>query len=142
MSLGDKVKFQILKIDAIESLIKRWDPVGCKTEKGFERSLADFLRQELSGMEIIQQYALARGRTDIMVDRKLQIELKYNLKTVNDCNRLIGQLDESKRWGGYVIVLLIGNTCPEMKHRIERCVKEVNNEDLTNVFLRMKVVAK
>ena len=142
MSLGDKVKFQLLKLDSIESLIKRWAPVGCNTEKSYENSLASFLRQELEGMEIIQQFALARGKADIMVDRKLQIEIKKNLKAVNECNRLIGQLDEIKRWNGYVIVLLLGDTCPEMKHRIDRWVNEVNNEDLMNVFLRMMVATK
>lgn len=141
MSLVDKLKFHLLfKLDAVETLIRRWKPIGCKTEKDFEKSLAAYLREEMPGLEIIQQYALGRFKADIMVGKRLLIEIKNNLKSVNDCNRLIGQLDEYKRWEGYVIVLLTGNTCPEMRHRIERWIKEVNDTEL--IILRMSVVTK
>ncbi len=50
-----------------------------------------------------------------MIDERLIIEIKYNLNTTAKYLSLLGQLAEYKKWGGRIILLLVGNTEPDLK---------------------------
>lgn len=67
----------------VVKIISEWQPDGCNTEKDFERSLADQLRLQMPDVSIQQQYGAARQRVDIVVGKKVAIELKRNLKTAD-----------------------------------------------------------
>jgi hypothetical protein len=113
------------KLGTVQQLINQWNPGVLKSEKEYERSLSTFLRSELEGIKITQQYARDRYRFDIVLNESLAIELKYNLKNVGDFQRLLGQLLLSKRWEGQVLVLLVGDTDPDILDSLMREAKEL-----------------
>ncbi len=128
MDLLEKVKFKYDKLGYIKKLIERWEPENCKNEKDYEKSLYEYLHEKLPETQVTKQYAKGRFKADLMVDEKIIIELKNNLKVKNNYQRLLGQLSEYKDWKGPVIILLCGesdiNFIKELK---SLCKKENNN---------------
>jgi hypothetical protein len=110
MNLLEKIKYNFDKVGYIIKLIDEWHPKKCNSEKDFEKSLYNFLHNKLTNIQITKQYALGRIKADIVVDNNIIIEIKFNLNSRNNYQRLIGQLIEYKQWEGTVIVLLIGKT--------------------------------
>lgn len=95
MGLLDKLKFQAWdSVDAIVSLLEKWEPEGCKTEKDFEKSLYTYLHTELGDVQITKQFAHGRIRADLAVGDKVIIELKNNLDSTAKYQRLVGQIAE------------------------------------------------
>ncbi len=87
-------------------VIKSWKPKGCKTEKEFEKSLLRKLQKELKGKKIQAQYGSGRQRIDIVVDDKVPIEVKKDIKDTSALQRLIGQMEQYfKKWEGLVLVI-------------------------------------
>ena len=126
----DKLKFQAWdSVGAIVALIDRWTPGKCKTEKEYEKSLYVFLHEELGDLQITKQYAQGRIRADLMVSDKVVVELKHNLNSTAKYQRLIGQLAEYKEWRGRIVVLLVGDTDPNLRKRLSEYLKKEGLED-------------
>src|SRR5437773_1954658 len=79
-------------IGTIKTLFNEWNPKGCKTEKQFERSFYDHLTRNLANVIITPQYAHGRFKADMLVGNKILIEIKTNLVTASEYQRLVGQL--------------------------------------------------
>ena len=95
MSLLDKLKCHTGNdVGAVGSIIKRWKPTKCKTEKDYEKSLYAFLHEQLGGTQITKQYAKGRIRADLVIADRVIVELKNNLDSTAKYQRLIGQLTQ------------------------------------------------
>ena len=87
-------------------IISEWQPDGCNTEKDFERSLVDELRLQVPDVSIQPQYGTARQRVDIVVGKKVAIELKKNLNSTGEYQRAIGQIEHLvEDWDNIIIVI-------------------------------------
>jgi hypothetical protein len=94
--------------------------------KGHEKSLYSFLHDELGDVQVTKQYAVGRTAADIVVGEKVIIELKHNLNATSKLQRLFGQLEQYRAWTGPVIVLLTGDTEPNLRKELKRKLKEIN----------------
>ena len=102
-------------------IIKRWNP-GKKfsNEKGYSNDLTNFLRYEFnenqspltlgipSRVSVIKEDG--RGLCDIAINRKIGIELKKELKSKSQIDRLAGQIIDYKKDYQNIIIVLVGTT--------------------------------
>ena len=65
------------------------------------------------------------------------VELKNNLNTTAKYQRLIGQISEYKEWEGQILVLLIGETDPNLRKQLK---KYIANEGLNDHLWDEKVI--
>jgi hypothetical protein len=130
MGLLDKISYSLDKIGHIKKLIAKWNIEDCKSEKDFENSLYKSLHKELSDVQITKQYAVGRVKADILVGEDIIIELKLNLSKRDQFQRLIGQLEEYKKWKGRVILLLIGETEPNFRKQLKKMSKESEDDEI------------
>ncbi len=79
-----------------------------------------------------KQYARGRIRADIVVHDNVIIEMKNNLDTTGKLQRLVGQLETYKKWDGYIIILLCGNTEPNIRKELVKITKSLNRELAVN----------
>ena len=121
-------------------LIDDWHPRGCKTEKDLERSLHRHLEKNLPDSEIIMQYASGRVKGDIGVDGQILIEIKDNLKSTGQLQRLMGQLDlYNGLWKGKVIVVICGDSQRDLVNALTKKVDSLKHDFLTEFFEDSKI---
>jgi hypothetical protein len=133
MGLLDNIKFSMWdSVDATISLLEKWNPTSCKTEKDYENSLYTYLHSALKDIQITKQYAVGRTKADLMVGERIIVELKKDLSTTAQYQRLIGQITEYKGWKGAVVVLLVGKTDPNLKKEVMSYAKKSSFDLLTN----------
>ncbi|HEY6195520.1 MAG TPA: hypothetical protein VI504_10795 [Candidatus Eisenbacteria bacterium] len=131
MGLLDKLKFQLWDdVGAVVDLIAKWRPRKCETEKDFEKSLYAYLHEAFEDTQITKQFAQGRMRADLMVGGKVIIELKHNLDSTAKLQRLIGQLSQYDSWKGRVIVLLTGETEPNLLKELKQFIRKQGWDDL------------
>ncbi len=131
MSTFDEVKFKLWNnVDAVVSLIQRWKPENCKIEKDYEKSLYEYLHKEFDTIQVTKQYAKGRIKADIVIggEKGIIIEIKRNLTTRAEYQRLIGQLVEYKEWAGSVIVLLTGSIDLNFKKQLDEFAETENKK--------------
>ncbi len=111
----------------VEDIVKDWKPVNCTTEKAYEKSLYAFFHKRLEDIQITKQYAKGRIHADLVVGDRVIIELKNNLNTTAKYQRLIGQLSEYKEWEGEIVLILTGETDPNIRKQLNKYIeKEVD----------------
>jgi hypothetical protein len=115
-------------IGTVASLVKKWEPKKCKTEKDYELSLYVYLHEMLPNTQITKQYARGRIKADLVVADKIIIELKTNLKTTDQYLKLIGQISQYREWEGKIIILLTGETEISLKKDLMKFCKEIFTE--------------
>lgn len=98
----------------VVKIISEWQPRGCNTEKDFERSLAEELRLQMPDVSIQQQYGAARQRVDIVIGKKVAIELKKNLKTTGEYQRTIGQIEHLVEDWENTVLVVCGSVDPDL----------------------------
>jgi hypothetical protein len=104
---------------AVKELVQKWEPKDCHTEKDFERSLAHLLESRLKGKDIVKQFAVGRVRGDIVIEKKILIEIKTNLSSTAKLQRLLGQIELYRHdWGRAVILVLCGEHDPNLVKRL------------------------
>ncbi len=141
MGFLNKLKFKHWDATGtIVSIIEKWKPRKCKTEKDFEKSLYSYLEKELEDIQITRQYAKGRIRADIVVDDVVIIELKNNLDSTAKYQRLVGQLSLYKEWDGYIVVLLTGKTDSNLRRQLTKHVKEY--DDLLDLSSKVVIIQK
>ncbi len=114
------LKFRVWDpLSTVAALVGEWDPGEADSEKGAERSLCDFLRARLPGLRITPQYGHDRFAADIFVADKVAIELKRNLNSTAEYQRLVGQIENYAEWRVRLVVVLVGTTDPDLADRIE-----------------------
>lgn len=139
MAVLDEIKFKWWSnVDATISLIDRWKPRGCETEKDFERSLCAHLKRNLPNIKIVSQYAVGRARADLVIGEAVIVEIKTDLQSTSECNRLIGQLNGYADWDGRVIVLLTGKTDNDLLELVRKAASRINGwgDDKITVYTR------
>ncbi len=95
--------------DSLILAISAWEPKTRGAEPKYRDDLVDYLRSKLWSQFSFTKEA-RRGLCDISVNRQVGIELKKDLKTKSQIDRLIGQVREHKRDYQEVIIVLVGKT--------------------------------
>lgn len=111
--------FTLEPFGTVLEAIEAWQPQGCKTEKDCEKSLFRELQQELVNQTIQTQYGSGRQRIDIVVHKKVPIEIKKDLKSTGAYHRLIGQLEEYLQDWDHMILVLCGVIKSDLKKSLE-----------------------
>lgn len=127
MGLIDKLTFSVWdEVQAVVGLIEKWEPKKCKTEKDYEKSLIAHLRAQLPGITVTPQYAKGRIRADLVIGEKVIVEIKKDLQTTGNYQRLVGQLSDYTDWEGRIVVLLVGTGDPDIKSSLDKAVYKLN----------------
>ena len=130
MGLLDKLKFQLWDdVGAVVGVITKWSPTGCANEKAYEKSLYIYLHDSFGDTQITKQFARGRIRADLMVGNKVIIELKHNLNSTAKLQRLIGQLTQYGDWDGRVVILLTGETEPNLRKELKQFIHKQGWDD-------------
>jgi len=104
--------------DKVVRIVKKWTPrKEYRSETGYRDDLIVFIRKELKRESIwgpperhkIQKES-GRHLADIGINNQIGIELKRNLKSKGELNRLVGQIEDYKESYRYIIIVLCGNT--------------------------------
>ena len=127
MTSSDALKFKLWDpASAVQGLIERWVPAaGCVAERDFESSLYDFLHAELSDVQVTKKWQHGRVEADIVVADKVVIELKTDLRSMAEYQRLVGQLHSYKERGMAVFVVLTGQTDVNIRKELDRTVSNL-----------------
>lgn len=118
----ERITFNWDPVTAVKKQIDRWHLFDCNTEKDFERSLCAFLKSRLRETSVVPQNAFGRHKADLLVNGNVIVEIKSRLKSTAEYQRLIGQLDQYKRWDGSVIVLLVGQWDANRRIELKRWI--------------------
>lgn len=104
----NRIKYRIWDgLGTVTSAINSWKPQKCGSEKEYENSLYNHLSETLKGLEITTQFSIGRSKADIVIEDKCIIELKSKLTKSSDYHRLIGQISDYKKWGDFIIILIV-----------------------------------
>jgi len=120
MKCLQKLTFLWSPLSVVSTLIEEWTPIGCSSEKEYEKSLFSFLHQHLDDALIVSQYAIGKTHVDLMVNDRVMVEIKYKLNSMSEYQRLIGQLMDYKNWRKDLVIVLVGDTNPSLKRRLSR----------------------
>lgn len=120
MSFINKFVFNWDPVGVIKKSINQWTFDQVESEADAEHQLTAHLKQHHPSLEIRNQFPHDRLIADILIEKKVAVELKFNLKSTNEFNRLLGQIDHYYDWGVYLIVVIIGECHEDFVSRIER----------------------
>ncbi len=129
-------------LGTVKSLVEGWIPSNCQSEKDFESSLYEHLCNSLPGVVITPQYAYGRARTDLVIGNKVAIEIKKDLLDTSEFQRLIGQIFQFKDWGGYFLVLLVGETDRNLRDELQKQITDNFSGGLYLSSQRVSLVEK
>ena len=116
------------------------EPGTLKTEAQYEKSLYDFLHDNLESIQVTKQYARGRIRADIVVNDDVIVEMKNNLDTTGKMQRLVGQLETYKKWDGSIIVLVCGTIESNLRKELKGVIKAINDDSMDG--LRASLIEK
>ncbi len=112
-------------LDTVVHLIQEWQPAKLPRELKYRDSLASFLRDRLPRAIIEKEYRHSGTTSDLYVEcsgflwtSEVYIELKLNLLQKNQLDRLVGQLESLNPRKHRIIVVLCGQTKPELLTRL------------------------
>ena len=137
----DTLKFKVWDdTSAVVSLIKKWKPRGCKSEKDYEKSLYEFLHAELGNVLITKQFARGRLHADIVVGNKVIIEFKHKLRSTAEYHRLLGQMMEYTEWEGSVIIVLSGESEANLKKELKRRAAKLDGLWSNSILMDRRII--
>jgi len=94
----------------------------------------------LPSSEIIMQYASGRVKGDIGIDGQILVEIKDDLKSTGQLQRLMGQLDlYNGLWKGKVIVVICGDSQRDLVNALTKKVESFKSDFLTELFEAKKI---
>lgn len=112
-------------LDTVVNLIQEWQPERLPKELKYRDSLANFLRERLPRAIIEKEYRHSGTTSDLYVEcsgflrsSEVFIELKRNMLQKNQLDRLVGQLESLNPRKHRIIVVLCGETKPELLTRL------------------------
>jgi hypothetical protein len=116
-------------MSAFESVLKytkQWQPKPLPTELKYRDSLISQLREQLKEATIEPEYRHCGTTTDIYVKEKgffgsseVFVELKRNLTSKSQLDRLVGQIESLQPKKNFIIVVLCGETNPTLLSRLK-----------------------
>ncbi len=124
--------------DEAHSLIKSWKPTKHSREIQYRDDLFAYLTRELRSDNSIfgrgQVHILkeaGRSLADIAINRAVGIELKLNLKSKSEVDRLRGQVEgHAKEYGEGVIIVLCGKTDDSQVAYAKTLFDDFNRQDV------------
>ena len=110
-----------------------WQPNwNMKDERQYTDDLKDFLYKHLKSTHVIGPLNGGAG-ADIRIDRKIGMELKLDLHSKSEINRLTGQIQDYLEVYNQVIVLLLGKVSPSVvsvvRHNMQKLLKSYEEPD-------------
>lgn len=112
-------------LDTVVNLIQEWQPERLPKELKYRDSLANFLRERLPRAIVEKEYRHSGTTSDLYVEcsgflrsSEVFIELKRNMLQKNQLDRLVGQLESLNPRKHRIIVVLCGETKPELLTRL------------------------
>lgn len=122
--------------EKVDRLLEKWEPEReCKTEKQFEKSLAEFLRKECPKYKVQQQYGVGRDKIDIVVQDKVAIEIKNKFKTKSEFQRLIGQIEYYSKNFEKLFIVICGDADHDLLREVKKYVETKNDwEEVIKVY--------
>ncbi len=112
-------------LDTVVNLIHQWKPARLPKELKYRDSLASFLRERLPRAIVEKEYRHSGTTSDLYVEcsgflrtSEVFTELKRDLVQKNQLDRLIGQLESLNPRKHRIIVVLCGDTKPELLTRL------------------------
>src|SRR6266850_5270022 len=148
---SDIMGFLSSLFDEVLNLVENWNPTRqYSSEQAYRDDLIGFLREQFARPTLLgsqEQHSIqkeaGRSLADIGIDRKVAIEIKYNLKAKSDADRLIGQIK------GYlndydkgVIVVLCGHTDRDKEDYVRGHLKDLPHTDFLGGGKRINVIIK
>jgi len=94
----------------VKKILVDWQPIEFASERAAEDSLYEYLHAQFEKTQVTRQYARGRATVDLVIGERVMIELKHNLSTTSELQRLKGQLMEYKSWDMAIMVVLTGET--------------------------------
>jgi hypothetical protein len=116
-----------LALESAIKLIEEWQPGELPSEAKYRDSLAAFFRARLGKATVETEYRHHGTTTDIFVkqpglvfgDTEVFVEMKRNLVSKTELDRLVGQIERLNPKKTHIIVLLCGETKPELADRLK-----------------------
>ena len=116
---------------SIGNLLRQWRPPRLNTEVAYSDALAKYLRAALpEGSRIEREYRHEGTTCDVsiqysglMSNELVLIEVKRDLRRKSDYDRLVGQIAGLKPDNNSVMIVLVGDTDPTLRGRLEEQVR-------------------
>jgi hypothetical protein len=112
--------------ESARKLIEEWQPLELPTELKYRDSLAAFFRERLDGSTVETEYRHNGTTTDIFLKQsgllfstEVFVEMKRNLHSKTELDRLVGQIERLNPKKNHIIVLLCGETNPALADRLK-----------------------
>lgn len=120
-------------------IIENWNPKEkFSNENGYRDDLATFLIHKFNDTK--NPFGLpnrtsvtkesGRGLCDIAIDKKIGIELKKDLKSKSQIDRLMGQILEYKKDYRDIIIVLVGNSKENSIEELKAKVSDLNRQNM------------
>jgi hypothetical protein len=120
-------------MSAFESVLKavnRWQCEPLPKESKYRDALTTYLREELKDAKVEPEYRHLGTTTDIFVKQagffgssEVFVELKRNLNSKTEFDRLVGQIEGLEPKKNFIIVVLCGETKPGLLARLQEKYK-------------------
>jgi hypothetical protein len=120
--------FSFDAVGTMKNSINEWEPLGFTKESEAEIQLTAHLKSLHPNLEIRNQFPHDRVIADIVVEKRLAIELKLNLTDNNEFNRLLGQIDHYYQWGVNLIIVVVGDCREDYLLMINRKLSKLWDE--------------
>ena len=129
----------------IWNLLDKWQPRSFTlSEREQEEDLFNWLKINLPDVPIVQQYGIAKGSADIIIQDSFLIELKLafvDQKKV-ELDRCVGQLEYYKqKWvncdKGPVYLVVVGELEPEFRSILDGVISRLDNGNWLQWFFLM-----
>jgi DNA polymerase/3'-5' exonuclease PolX len=131
-------------------LVESWEPKEkYPNEDKYRNDLMAFLREELNKPSLLSapqalkiRKESGRALADIAINEKIGIELKKDLKTQSQVDRLVGQIRRYKKGYEDVIIVLVGKTSDEALDELKEAIRESDQGTLGLQYKKIEIVDK
>ena len=137
MGLLQNLSFGWDSVSHVETLINEWRPRACETEKDYQNSLYNFLEEKLPGKNITKEYGIGRSKVDIAIGKKVFIELKKDIRSTGQFQRLIGQLEIYKNDCDNMLLVVCGKNDNNLMKQLRDKLKTYDSDLLGDQNCRL-----
>lgn len=131
----------------ILSLVEKWSPKKFSKETEYRDDLLKYLRNNMNQKdpfgitgEVSIRKESGRSLADIGVERRVGIELKYNVNTKSKVDRLFGQMDDYLKEYENMIVVLCGKTSEEsldyLNEKVRRMPRDLFSQKEIKIIIK------
>jgi len=117
--------------------VSEWNPEPHDTERKYRDALAKLLKETIDDAVVETEYRAKGTTVDIHVKKaglvsssEVFFEMKRNLKTKTEYDRLVGQIEQLEPGKCYIFVVLCGETSEMFANRLREKYKKYTFDDL------------